>query len=48
MRVFDRNFDDKIEELDLSLQINLPTKTRLTSLSIVVPLNYKLHVRNTG
>ncbi|XP_044266702.1 transmembrane protein 231 [Tribolium madens] len=44
VRENDRNFDGKIEELDLSLQVNLPVKTRLTSLSIIIPLSYKLQI----
>ncbi|KYB27174.1 Transmembrane protein 231-like Protein [Tribolium castaneum] len=44
VRETDRNFDGKTEELDLSLQVNLPVNTHLTSFCIIIPFNYKLQV----
>jgi hypothetical protein len=44
IREIDENFDSKVDEFNLNLQINLPEETQLTSVNLVVPLEYKLHV----
>ncbi|XP_068902787.1 transmembrane protein 231 [Tenebrio molitor] len=44
IREIDENFDNKVDEFNLNLQINLPEETQLTSVNLVVPLEYKLHI----
>lgn len=44
IKEIDNNFDNKIDEFNLELTVELPKRTDLTSINIIVPLEYKLHV----